>query len=326
MKVSVIIPVYNVEKYIDKCLNSLVNQTLKDIEIIVVNDGSIDNSQKIIDNYVKRYPKLVRSFVRENGGQGSARNFGLEQASGEYIAYVDSDDYIEPNMLDLMYEEAISSKSDIVICGSNVVSFEGNLLKEESAVIYNDPKLDIILGKMAVWNKIYKREFLLKSNVKFREHVWYEDIDFTMKLLMSTNKISFINRNLYNYLLRPGSTMNNTNIKRNLELLQAFNEMIYYFKKHNIYESKYDEIEFVAIYHIYITAITRVINIKANIKLKKAIIKEFVKYMKVNFKGFKKNKYIKNLDINKKIIYQIINLRLYLLISIIFKMKEKVSK
>ena len=95
IKVSVIVPVYNVEKYIDKCLDSLVNQTLKDIEIIVVNDGSPDNSQKIIDKYVKKYPNKVKSFIKENGGQGSARNLGMEYAKGEYISFVDSDDWID---------------------------------------------------------------------------------------------------------------------------------------------------------------------------------------------------------------------------------------
>ena len=91
-KVSVIVPVWNVEKYIIKCLDSLVNQTLKEIEIIVVNDGSPDNSQKIIDKYVKKYPDKVKSFIKENGGQGSARNLGIEKAKGEYISFVDKSD------------------------------------------------------------------------------------------------------------------------------------------------------------------------------------------------------------------------------------------
>ncbi|MEI3251451.1 MAG: glycosyltransferase family A protein [Candidatus Gastranaerophilaceae bacterium] len=94
-KVSIIVPVYGVEKYIDKCLDSLVKQSLKEIEIIVVNDGSQDNSQKIIDKYVKRYPDKIKSYIKENGGQGSARNYGLEKANGEYIGYVDSDDFIK---------------------------------------------------------------------------------------------------------------------------------------------------------------------------------------------------------------------------------------
>ena len=105
-KVSIIVPVYGVEKYIDKCLDSLVKQSLKEIEVIVVNDGTKDNSQKIIDKYVKKYPDKIKSFIKENGGQGSARNYGLEKASGEYIGYVDSDDFIEKDMYKKLYNKA----------------------------------------------------------------------------------------------------------------------------------------------------------------------------------------------------------------------------
>ena len=106
IKVSVIVPVYNVEKFIDKCLNSLVKQSLKEIEIIVVNDGSPDNSQKIIDKYVKKYPEKVQSFIKENGGQGSARNIGIVKAKGEYISFVDSDDWLDLDALEKMYSLA----------------------------------------------------------------------------------------------------------------------------------------------------------------------------------------------------------------------------
>ena len=98
-KVSIIVPVYNVEKYLPKCLDSLVNQTLKDIEIIIVNDSSPDKSQLIIDNYASKYPNLIKTFIKANGGQGSARNYGLDYVSGEYISFVDSDDWLDLNML-----------------------------------------------------------------------------------------------------------------------------------------------------------------------------------------------------------------------------------
>ena len=113
--VSIIVPVYNVEKYIDKCLNSLVNQTLKNIEIIVVNDGTKDNSQKIIDKYTKKY-SFIRSYIKENGGLSSARNYGLKHAKGEYIAFVDSDDFVDKNMFEQMYLYAKNNKYDIVVC------------------------------------------------------------------------------------------------------------------------------------------------------------------------------------------------------------------
>ena len=193
-KVTVIVPVYNVEKYIDKCLNSLVNQTLKDIEIIMVNDGSPDNSQDIIDKYVKKYPKKVKSYIKENGGQGSARNFGLEMAEGEYIGYVDSDDYIELDMYEKLYNGAKKSDLDIVICGSYNVTEDGNKTIELDREIFKDKKKNAFFGRMAVWNKIYKKELLLNTNATFRSKLWYEDLDFTLKVLSKAKKVGYVNK------------------------------------------------------------------------------------------------------------------------------------
>ena len=120
IKISVIVPVYNTEKYLPKCLDSLVNQTLKDIEIIIVNDGSPDNSQKIIDDYVKKY-KNIKAFEKKNGGLSDARNYGIKKASGEYIAFLDSDDYVTVDMYEKMYKKAISQHFDMVVCDLNYV-------------------------------------------------------------------------------------------------------------------------------------------------------------------------------------------------------------
>ena len=109
-KVSIIVPVYGVEEWLERCMESLVHQTLQDIEIIVVNDGSPDNSQEIIDRYVKEYPDLVQGHIKENGGLSDARNYGLQYATGEYIAFVDSDDYVDVTMYEKLYKKAIEEE------------------------------------------------------------------------------------------------------------------------------------------------------------------------------------------------------------------------
>ena len=318
-KVSIIIPVYNVEKYISKCLDSLVKQTLKEIEIIVVNDGSPDNSQKIIDKYVKKYPDKVKSYTKENGGQGSARNYGLEKAHGEYIGYVDSDDFIEPTMYELLYSKAKKDKLDIVICGNYIVSEDYKYKKEDSFTIkYQTSFENAIFGKMAVWNKIYKKEILIDNKLKFKEKVWYEDLAFTVKALMQTKKIGFIDEPLYDYLLRAGSTMNNSNIERNLEILLAFDDILND-KSINKY---YDIIELLAIDHIYISTIVRVINANSDKILKKDTINKLKQYMLNKFPNYKNNKYIYTLSRNRKIVYHLINLKQYWLIRLLFKIKR----
>ena len=120
-KVSIIVPIYNVEKYLSKCLDSLVNQTLADIEIIIVNDGSPDNSYKIVKDYLKKYPDKIKYYEKSNGGQGSARNLGLTKATGEYVGYVDSDDYVNLTMYEKMYQKAKKTDADIVMCAHTIV-------------------------------------------------------------------------------------------------------------------------------------------------------------------------------------------------------------
>ena len=127
-KVSIIIPVYNVEKYLKKCLDSVVNQTLKDIEIIVVNDGSPDNSQKIIDEYAKKYSQIA-SYTKENGGLSDARNYGIKKSKGKYLAFIDSDDFIDHDMIKKMYNKAVKENLDIVVCNS-VEVYENGLKRE----------------------------------------------------------------------------------------------------------------------------------------------------------------------------------------------------
>lgn len=321
-KVSIIIPVWGVEKYIAKCLESLVNQTLNDIEIIVVNDGTLDDSQKIIDKYVKKYPDKVKSFIKENGGQGSARNYGIKKATGEYFGFVDSDDFVEYSMYEKMYNKAKTEKLDIVVCGNYNVS-EDYSKKEEDAFINNfSSNLEnAFFGKMAVWNKLYKRDIILKNNILFKEKVWYEDFAFTVKTIICAKKIGFINEPLYNYLIRQGSTMNNSNVARNLEILSAFDDVIDYLKLTK-QEKFIDMLEFLAVDHIYISTVVRVIRADADTDIKKQVVNNLLNYMNTKFPNFSKNKYINTLSNNRKIIYFLLKHKKYKIIELLFKIKK----
>ena len=321
-KVSIIVPVYGVEKYIDKCLDSLVKQSLKEIEIIVVNDGTKDNSQKIIDKYVKKYPDKIKSYIKENGGQGSARNYGLKKAMGEYIGYVDSDDFVEKDMYKKLYNKANENDYDIVVCGNYNVSEDYKTKNIDTFTNdYNTDLENVFFGKMAVWNKIYKRDILIKNKLEFKEKVWYEDLAFTLKTVMNSNTFAFIDEPLYDYLIREGSIMNNSNVQRNLEILDAFNDILSYIK-HNKKEEYFSKIEFLAIDHIYISAIVRVLKAEGDDKVKRETINKLIDYMNTNFPDYKNNKYINTLSKNRKIIYKLINIKMYGLINLIFKVKK----
>lgn len=324
-KVSIIVTVYNVEKYLEKCLNSLINQTLRDLEIIIINDESPDNSQKIIDKFTEKYPQIIKSYTIKNRGLGGARNYALNKCTGKYIMYVDSDDYIAKDMAKELYEIMIKEKSDIAICGYNIIKEENNkIIGSEQAfspIEPTNPIFSLLFGRTAVWNKMYKKELLINNNIEFREKKWYEDVDFSLKAILKAHKVSFINKPFYNYLIREGSIMNNNNLTRQVELCDSFNEVINYCKQEKIYEKNKDNIEFCCIYHMYICGITRVINTNANKQLKKETIELYRKYIDNNFSNYKKNKYIKYLDKNKKLIYNLINLRCYFMIRLLFKIK-----
>lgn len=323
VKVSIIVPVWGVEKYIDKCLKSLVNQTLQDIEIIVVNDESPDNSQKIIDKYVKKYPNKVKSYFKKNGGQGSARNYGLKYATGEYIGYVDSDDYVEKDMFEKLYKKASSEDLDVVMCYyNNIFEETGRQTRDCLFQKTEDIKTNAFFNNAGVCNKIYKNKLL--QGLEFKSKVWYEDLAFTCKVIMKAEKIGFVDEGLYNYLIRQGSTMNNSNIKRNLEILDAFDDIISYIEKNKKYKTYYSQVEYLAIYHIFIAAIVRVANVK-NIENKKEIIKKLRTYVEEKFPNYQNNQYLNLLDKNKKIIYNIVKSKQYWLIQLIFIVKDKLK-
>ena len=149
--VSVIVPVYNTEKYLEECVRSLVEQTLSDMELIFVDDGSTDASPQILENYRSRYPERILVITRENGGQGMARNVGLSVATGEYVGFVDSDDYVDRRMYAAMYTRAKSEDLDLVECDFHYLSEEG---KEQRAY-----------GSAAPWNKLIRRRLLTDNDI-----------------------------------------------------------------------------------------------------------------------------------------------------------------
>src|SRR5574344_234876 len=213
-KVSVIVPVYNVEKYIGKCLDSLVNQTLKDIEIIVVNDGSTDNSEEIIKEYKKNYNNIIYA-KKENGGLSDARNFGLVYATGEYIAFVDSDDFVDKTIYEKMYAKAKETESDYVECDfywSYPMKKTSNAYKNklDTGIRYANKKEMMTYARVVAWNKLIKREIIKE---KFPVGMHYEDIEFFFKLIPNIKKFAFVEEPLVYYVQREGSLVNKQDVK-----------------------------------------------------------------------------------------------------------------
>lgn len=216
--VSVIVPIYNVEKYLYKCIDSIVNQTLKDIEIILVDDGSTDNSGKIIDEYAKQDARIV-AIHKENGGQSSARNIGLEIAKGKYVGFVDSDDWISNDMYELLYKSIIEDNYDISVCGRCAYSSENQKLnevsiKDETINLDEISLQNYVASKLfyshtvVVWNKLYLKDIIDKYKIRFEDvsYVGSEDALFNYQVLCHVKKIRAIDKICYSQLSREDST------------------------------------------------------------------------------------------------------------------------
>ena len=314
IKVSVIVPVYNVEDYLAKCLDSLVHQTLKDIEIIVVNDGSPDNSQKIIDKYQKKYPTKIKSFSKPNGGLSSARNYGLKYAKGKYISFVDSDDWLTKDALEKMYNKAVENDSDIVICDMANAYNNGTLINL-NCTKYNS----IYKVTPSVCNKLFNKNII--ANIKFLEGIWYEDLNFTTKLLLKKPKITTISEPLYNCNVHFGSITNNNESLKNLDIIIVIDDLIKYSKENNCYDN--DIISFLIFQHILIDAINRV-NFQKN-KNKMEVLKKLQTYCKTNLKNYENLPFYKEINKNRKIIAKLNYLGLFIIAKLLLNIKAKLK-
>ena len=297
-KVSIIVPFYNVEKYIEKCLETLVNQTLEDIEIILVNDGSKDKTIDIVKKYQEMYPTKIVYLEKTNGGLSDARNYAIPYAKGEYIAFLDSDDYVEKNMYQEMYEIAKKENSDMVEC--NFIWEYPNKTRIDIGAVYNDKHEMIKKIRVVAWNKLIKREILEKSKVIFPKGYRYEDVEFTYMLIPFLEKVSFCKTPMVHYIQRDGSISNVQN-KKNAEIFDVMEHVIDYYKENNIYQEYYQELEYVYVRYAFCSSFLRIVKIKDK-NIKKQLLNMTWNNVYTKFPNWKKNK-ILNKEKSKKNMY-----------------------
>lgn len=310
IKISVIVPVYNVEEYIEECIESIVNQTLKEIEIIIVNDGTKDNSIKKIEKYFSD-PRIIL-INKENGGISSARNAGLKIARGEYISFIDSDDFIEPTMLEDLYSN--SEEAEIVF--SNIINYDNKTKKKT----YSKRKLvfgnNINSGSyfwsyspISTLNKIYKRDYLKKINLTFIERIIYEDVNFIIEAMFLAKEVKYVDKYHYNYRInRIGSIMTTTNSNRKkventdfnlltINSLEIIIDKIENFEK--VYENKWNPFEKI---------ILKIIELEYKIWLLKKREKNYLERKEFkNFENLLKKEWNLLSELEKKVLKKEIN-------------------
>lgn len=313
--VSVIVPIYNVEQYLRKCLDSLIYQTFDNFEIICVNDGTPDNSQLIVNEYALAYPNKIRSLIKENGGLADARNFGIKNAIGDYVFCVDPDDWVESNAIELLYNKAISDDAEIVCsdmmyvyddCEDIYVSGGGF----DKTSVQETPF--IITMNNSACNKLIKRN--LFDDVMFPKGLWYEDLGCIPILIGKSHVVSKVNEPLYNYYQRSNSIMHTENEKI-FEIYKAIDIIRNHFI--NTDYSFKDEVEYMYIRHGLFLTTTRIKHFDNN---RAEYLRRNVQEMNKRYPNWTKNKYTVNFSIKEKIIMYLLK---YNQISLVLKIYDK---
>ena len=247
MKLSVIVPAYNAEKTIRQSLDSILHQTRAVDELIVINDGSTDGTEKILQEYREAYPACFRFRTVENGGQGRARNIGFGLSTGDWIGYVDSDDWIDPEMYERLIDAAEREHADLALCEVLAHFPDGSTARES---IYRETKAMAAAGFAN--NKLFRRSLI--ENVRFpEEKLWYEDAEFTAVAIHRAGKIAHLEDPLYHYRRGLPSTMNNNNARKNLDLLEVMRHL-----EDELLPDDREDYEFLVLNHVLLDAMNRV--------------------------------------------------------------------
>lgn len=294
-KVSLIVPIYNTQKYLKKCINSLINQTLKDIEIILINDGSTDNSEKIIKEFKD---KRIKYISKENEGIGKTRNLGIEKSTGEYLAFVDSDDYLNEHFCEYMYEKATKDNCDLVICdffesreklySIKFKDFKNTNLKKNPELINN-----VNLGPC---NKLYKKDLFINKDNRFEENLKYEDAPFVVKMLLAAKNIGKVNDYLTYYVIHDNS-QTTIRDKRIFDILKITDIIVTDLKKAN-----YKNDSLVSLAVMILTDYTIQQRYVANKKFRHDFINKAFKYLKELDPKWRSCSYLKRFPKLKRIV------------------------
>lgn len=310
-KVSVIVPIYNVEKYLEKCINSLLSQTLEDIQIILVNDGSKDNSGNIAREYEKNNKNRIIYVEKENGGLSDARNYGLKYATGDFVAFLDSDDYIEKNAYEEMYNKAIEENADYVEC--DFIWEFPNKIRVDKQYPYKNKKEMLSFVRVVAWNKLIKRQLITDNNLEFPKGLRYEDVEFTYKLIPFINKFAYVDKPFIHYVQREGSIANVQN-ERTAEIFTVLDNVIEFYKKNNIYEEYRDELEYNYARYLLCSSLKRMCKIKDK-TIREKLLTESWERLNLNFPNWKENVILKTVNIGKNKYMRTVNKSTYKIYS-----------
>lgn len=294
-KVSIIVPVYNTEKYLEKCLNSLVNQTLGDVQVVVIDDGSKDSSPEIIRQFQDKYPEKMVCIRKENGGQASARNMAFALCEGEYIGFLDSDDYVSVQMFEKMYCKAKETDADYVACGyTDVCEEDGKIIVLKDYVaskVCKETKDMFFDALVSPFLHLYRAEILKKTGVMFPEGLIYEDTAFYINLIPYIHKVACIEEALAFRMRHSNSTTTTISASRVAQIFGVIDCVQQWYQKDEcaVYMKEKEYMCARILLGSSMERISRIDN-KAD---RKRLIRDTFAYLEKNYPNYKKNPYFK---------------------------------
>lgn len=294
--ISVIVPVYNAEKYVSACLDSLINQTKKEIEIIAVNDGSKDSSLDILKEYAEKYPDLIKVISQENHGLSVTRNVGIKNALGKYVAFVDSDDEIYPELLERLWNKIEEFPFDVVafdvdlIYPDKTITVKSGITENKKELKKEDKSTYFIDMYCMACNKIYKKEIFDDENMLFVPNTWFEDVLFLHKLIPNLKSMGYIDYSGYKYFQRENS-ITYTYSDKLFDINRVMEKILKYYKENNFYDEYKDELEYMYVRYMFATYLKRLAKAKDKKRYKEGMRAAFAS-VKINFPDYKKNIYL----------------------------------
>ncbi len=314
VEVSIIVPCYNSEKTIERCINSIKNQSFKDFEALIIDDGSTDNTSMIINRLIKDDERF-QYYYKENRGLSDARNYALDRFKGQYVSFIDSDDYIEKDFIQSLHKPFKKNKNiKLTVCPAKIIY--KNRKKEENITNFD---VQLIISSR-VCDKLFCKNFFTQENLRFPVKKWYEDLCMTGKIIFNIKKNNYtiINKPLYNYVQNKNSIMHTTD-DRIFQIYDVLEEITAYCKKKGTYNNVKEKIEFTYIYHVLYATIFRSSFHK---KFSKEMIKKITQKVTILYPEWRKNKYIKKLPFIIKIYITLLKYNqitiIYLLIKHIY--------
>ncbi len=322
MRFSIIVPVYNAAGFLSATVDTVLSQTFADWELLLIDDGSTDGETGALCDRIAESDARIRSFHKPNGGAGDARNFGIDRASGEYLVFLDSDDFFEPQALEVLQKAVSDSGADVCCFGFTILrGAEETVVHPAEHAFYESFSLSdspaALLGPPAAWYAVWKRALFERTGIRFRARGWGEDLAMTRKMLTQAESIVQIPDALYRYLIREGSVTTRRNLDTNAEIMDALGDVIAWFREQELFARYRDELCCLTLDNVY-DACVRIVKADPTHPLPD----QLMAFVRREFPDYRDTKYVHVWPEKRRLILSLLEKKRYRTANLLFRVQK----